>query len=41
MTITRGFLAPGNYVAQVTTGPFILTSGLPADEPVALRFNVR
>ena len=41
MTITRGFLPPGNYVAQVTTGPFILTSGLPADEPVALRFNVR
>ena len=41
MTITRGFLPPGNYVAQVTTGPFILTSGLPADEPVALRFSIR
>ena len=41
MTLTRGFLPAGDYVAQVTTGPFILTSGLPADEPVALRFNVR
>lgn len=41
MTITRDFLPPGNYVAQITTGPITLATGLPSDEPVALKFEVR
>ena len=41
MTLTRTFLPPGDYVAQITTGTITLATGLPSDEPVALKFEVK
>lgn len=37
VTVFRDVLPPGNYVARITTGAFVLPSGEPAPEPGSIR----